>query len=336
MRVGIAILPDQPWTIARDRWRRAERYGFAHAWTYDHLGWRDLVDHPWFDAVATLTAAATVTTRLRLGTLVASPNFRHPVHFAREAISLDDVSAGRITLGIGAGGFGFDATVLGQRPLTVCQRTDRFLEFVDTLDVLLRERRIDHRGEYYTAVDARAVPGCVRRPRVPFVIAANGPRAMRLAARVGQGWVTTGSPSDDLATWWASVARLADQFDGVLAAAGRDPGTLDRYLLLDAAPVFSLRGVDHFAEMVERAAELRFTDVVTHWPRESSWYAGDESVLERVAAEVLPRWAAPTAPTAPATSATPETPEVPPGHECGCGPGRGVSRSESGGHLATE
>ena len=59
MRAGVIILQDQRWATARERWQRAEEYGFDHAWTYDHLGWRDLVDGPWFDAVATLTAAAT-------------------------------------------------------------------------------------------------------------------------------------------------------------------------------------------------------------------------------------------------------------------------------------
>src|SRR3954467_225291 len=128
MRVGIVILPDQRWAEAEHRWRQADAWGFDHAWTYDHLGWRDLVDGPWFDAVGTLTAAATVTSRIRLGTLVASPNFRHPVHFARELTGLDDVSDGRVLLGVGAGGLGFDADVLGAAPLTPRQRADRYAE----------------------------------------------------------------------------------------------------------------------------------------------------------------------------------------------------------------
>src|SRR4029077_2810973 len=100
------ILPDSPWSSARDRWKRAEELGFDHAWTYDHLAWRTLRDSTWFGAIPTLTAAAGVTRRMRLGPLVASPNFRHPVSFAKELISLDDVAAGRFTLGLGAGGGG--------------------------------------------------------------------------------------------------------------------------------------------------------------------------------------------------------------------------------------
>src|ERR1700729_2070292 len=102
VRIGIIILPDLRWREASRRWCRAEEYGFAHAWTYDHLGWRDLVDGPWFDAVPTLTAAAMVTSRIQLGTMVASPNFRHPVSFARQLTALDDVSQGRLVLRVGA------------------------------------------------------------------------------------------------------------------------------------------------------------------------------------------------------------------------------------------
>ena len=288
MRVGVVILPDQRWVRARERWLRAESYGFDHAWTYDHLGWRDLVDGAWFDAIATLTAAASVTSRLRLGTLVASPNFRHPVHFAREVTALDDVSAGRLLLGIGAGGLGFDATVLGAPALAPRVRADRFAEFAELLDLLLREDRVTWHGTHYTAVDARSTPGCVQAPRVPFVVAGTGPRSLRLAARFGQGWVTTGTRHDGLEQWWDSMAELVDRFEDTLVASGREPASVDRYLSLDAAPVYSLSSLDAFTDAVGRAGDLRFTDVLTHWPRESGWYAGREAVLDTVATEILP------------------------------------------------
>jgi alkanesulfonate monooxygenase SsuD/methylene tetrahydromethanopterin reductase-like flavin-dependent oxidoreductase (luciferase family) len=275
MRVGIVILPELRWAQAQERWRRAEGYGFAHAWTYDHLAWRDLADGPWFDAVATLTAAATVTKTIRLGTLVASANFRHPVHFAREVTALDDVSEGRITLGIGAGAAApsFDALVLGRPPLSPKQRADRFGEFVELLDTLLRNDRTTWRGEHYEAVDARSTPGCVQQPRVPFVIAANGPRGIALAERFGDGWITTGPQVDDLESWWRGVAELRKRYEG----GG------DRYVMLDSAPIFSLSSASFFEDQLGRARELGFTDAITHWPRPSSWYAGDEAVLDEIA-----------------------------------------------------
>jgi alkanesulfonate monooxygenase SsuD/methylene tetrahydromethanopterin reductase-like flavin-dependent oxidoreductase (luciferase family) len=288
VRVGIVILPEYRWWVAEPKWRAAEDYGFDHAWTYDHVGWRSLVDGPWFSAMPTLAAAAMVTSTIRIGTHVASPNFRHPVPFAREITTLDDLADGRFLLGVGAGGVGFDTHVLGGDELTASARVDRFGEFVELLDTVLTQDRTTSQGDYFSAVDARSEPGCVQRPRVPFVVAANGPRSMRLVARYGEGWVTTGIERDTESAWWGSVAELSARLDDVLDAAGRHPATVDRYLSADASPVFSLSSVDHFRDVVGRAGELGFTDVVVHWPRADGVYAGAESVLESVASEVLP------------------------------------------------
>jgi len=290
VRIGIVILPEHRWWVAEPKWRAAEEYGFGHAWTYDHLGWRSLVDGPWFGAVPTLTAAAMVTSRIRLGTLVASPNFRHPVPFARELLALDDISDGRFTLGIGAGGAGYDTTVLGGRELPPAQRTARFEEFVELLDQALYQERTTFHGDHFSAVEARSAPGCVQRLRLPFLVAANGPKAMRVAARFGQGWVTTGPATEDFADWWSGVAKLASRFDDTLAETGRT-SRVDRYLNLDSAPVYSLTSLECFRDAVGRATELGFTDVVSHWPRADGVYAGREAVVEQVAAEVLPELA---------------------------------------------
>ncbi|KID32221.1 Luciferase-like monooxygenase [Prauserella sp. Am3] len=288
MRVGIVILPEDRWWAAEPKWRAAEEYGFDHAWTYDHLGWRNLVDGPWFGAVPTLSAAAMVTSHIRLGTFVTSPNFRHPLPLMREAITLDDLADGRLLLGIGAGGTGYDTTVFGEPELTARQRADRFVEFTTVLDGLLREDGHDHAGEYYTVQGARNLPGAVQHPRPPFVLAANGPRMIRFAARSGDAWLTTGRNSEELEEWWKGVAESSARFDEALAAEERDPATVDRYLSLDAAPVYSLTSKDAFAEAAGRAGELGFTDVVAHWPRSGTPYQGREVVLEEVVDEVLP------------------------------------------------
>ena len=70
MRYGLLILPEERWAVSAERWRAAEEFGFDHAWTYDHLSWRQFRDRTWFGALPTLTAAAAVTNHLRLGTLV--------------------------------------------------------------------------------------------------------------------------------------------------------------------------------------------------------------------------------------------------------------------------
>lgn len=289
MRAGIVILPEHRWWAAAPKWQAVETYGFDHAWTYDHLGWRSLVDGPWFGAMPTLTAAASVTERIKLGTFVASPHFRHPVSFSREVTALDDISDGRFLLGIGAGTTaGYDVDVLGHAPLTPRAQVERFGEFLDLLDRVLTNDVTSWQGEYYTAVDARSAPRCVQLPRVPFMVAATGPRAMRLVARYGQGWIANGKGGDTLDEWWRGVTELVTRMNDTLGEAGRAPNALTRYLSLDSAPAYSLESVARFEDMVGRAGELGFTDVVAHWPRSDGVYAGHESVLEAVAADVLP------------------------------------------------
>ena len=126
----------------------------------------------------------------------------------------------------------------------------------------------------------------MQQPRVPFVIAANGPRSLRLAVEYGAGWVTTGGSAETLEQWWVTVGVLAQRLDDTLAEAGRDRASLDRYLLLDSSPVFSLSSADLFEEMAGRAGDLGFTDVITHWPRPDGVYAGDVAVLEDVASRL--------------------------------------------------
>jgi alkanesulfonate monooxygenase SsuD/methylene tetrahydromethanopterin reductase-like flavin-dependent oxidoreductase (luciferase family) len=287
MRFGITILPEYRWSDAAPRWRGAEELGFDHAWTYDHLTWGGLPDSPWYGTTPTLTAAALVTSTIKLGTFVTSPNFRHPLTLTREVLALDDISGGRFLCGIGSGGM-IDSTILGGDLLTPRQTVDRLAEFVELLDKLLTTDAVNYQGEHFSTRNARTLPGCVQQPRVPFVMAANGPRSLRLATRYGAGWVTTGRESDDFDTWFETVVDLSRRLDGVLESEGRDGAEFDRYLALDSAR-YSLSSVSAFEDVVGRAAELGFTDVITHWPRADGVYGGSEDVLEQVALEVIPR-----------------------------------------------
>ena len=269
MRVGVVILPDLRWPDALARWREAEAIGFSTAWTYDHLSWRTLRDGPWLGAVPLLAGVAAATTTLRLGTLVTSPNFRHPALLAKDVMTLDEISAGRIDLGIGAGGTGFDADVLGEPPLSARERVDRFVEFVDALDVLLREPAASLQGHSYTVVESRTYPGCTQHPRVPFTIAAAGPRALAVAARHGASWVTYGArdPLAEPAEWFDALATQTRSLDAACHNAKRDPATLRREVLIGLDLHFAQRTIAAWDEVVGRLAELGFSDVVVHWPR---------------------------------------------------------------------
>jgi alkanesulfonate monooxygenase SsuD/methylene tetrahydromethanopterin reductase-like flavin-dependent oxidoreductase (luciferase family) len=290
--LSTVILPHRRWADgAREDWVRAEVLGFDTAYTYDHLTWRSFRGGPWFGAVPTLAAAAGATSRIRLGTLVTSPNFRHPVTLAKDLMSLDDLSGGRLTVGIGAGGTGFDATATGQQPWTARERGERFEEFVELLDRLLTEPEVTAQGRYYAAHEAENLPGCVQRPRAPFAVAATGPRGMALAARLGQAWVTYGDPRlGEDATPEQSERALAGQLGRLheaCEAQGRDPGSIRPVLLTGSTPEGAgvLSSYDAFVDFAGRHLELGFREVVVHHPVPDSVFDVDLAVYERVALE---------------------------------------------------
>ena len=193
LSLSVVVLPDRhPVPAFLDDVAAAERAGVRAVWTYDHLTWPLLADNPWYGAVPLLAAAALRTERVRLGTLVASPNFRHPVPFAKELMTLDQLSGGRLDVGLGVGTRARTPPCWGSRRGPRPERAARFAEWLGLLDRLLREPVTTAEGEWFTAVDAHQLPGCAQSPRLPFTVAAAGPKALRLAARYGQAWVTYG------------------------------------------------------------------------------------------------------------------------------------------------
>ncbi len=279
-RLHVVLWPIHDWPTMRSHWQRVEEMGFAGAWVYDHLAWRGHT--PWDEATASLAAAAAVTDRIRLGTLVTSPNFRTPVPTAAALRSIDRISGGRLTVGIGAGGDSpqSDGVILG-REWTPRERADRFAEFVEQLDALLSGVSVE--GEHWQAVDAHIGAGLVQQPRPPFWIAAGGPRGVRLAARLGQGWVA--NPSSE--TPFEEVRRQSALFEAACVDAGRDPDEMPRLLLTGFTDEPWLSSVGAFEDLAGRYGELGITDIAIHWPRPDSDWASDPAVFEQIAASVI-------------------------------------------------
>ncbi|MET7425657.1 LLM class flavin-dependent oxidoreductase [Dactylosporangium sp. NPDC005555] len=291
MRLGVLLLPTDPWARTVERARHLEALGYAHLWTYDHLSWRRYREEPWHAAIPWLTGLAGVTSRVRLGTMVTSPTFRHPVALAKEAMTLDHVSGGRLTLGIGAGGTGFDATVLGEPVRTPRQRAARLAEFAEVLDGLLREPVYSHRGEHYTVDDARMVPGCVQRPRLPLAVAAAGPKTLALTARLADAWITFGEPDaadQSPAAIEAAVRRQAAVLEDRCAELGRDPASIERIYLVGNTAERPLASVAAFEDFAGRYEALGFTDIVFHDPRPGDpvWIE-DPEIADAIAERLL-------------------------------------------------
>ncbi len=293
IRIGVLLLPTDPWAETVATARHLERLGYHHLWTYDHLSWRRYQDQAWHATYPWLAGIASQTSSIRLGTMVANPNIRHPLTLAKDAMTLDHISDGRITLGIGAGGTGFDATVLGQTELTPAQRIERLEEFVPLIDGLLRDRLRDHQGDHYIINEARLLPGCIQTPRLPIAIAAGGPRGLRLTAEVADAWITYGDTTyQDLTAAGTEkiVKRQTNELEQHCDDIGRDPGQIDRIYLIGNTADRPLASVEAFRDFVGRYQELGFTDLVFHHPRpdDAVWNDNPE-IVDAIADALLTR-----------------------------------------------
>lgn len=293
MRVGVVIFPDESWAVTAARWRAVEHLGFDSAWTYDHLWWRALRNRPWYSSVPVMAAAATVTERIRIGALVTSPNFRHPLLVAKETVTLDDLSGGRFTLGIGAGSpSAGDANSMSDEVLSGAARERRYEEFVSLTDRLLRTPNTTFRGEFYSAIETTLHPGCVQRPRVPLALAASGPRGLRLVARYGDAWVTVG-PTDHWSQRYEPgdypkiVSRQAENLRRACDEVGRDFDDIDRMFIAVSGSGDPLRDTGSFTRMAQDYRRVGMTDFIVHWPRLKGIYAGPPDAVERIAEEGL-------------------------------------------------
>lgn len=290
MRIGVRILPSEHWKVAQRAWRLSDQMGFDHAWTYDHVAWRERIGETWYAAMPTLTAAAGVTQRIHLGTLVSSPNFRHPVPLVKEVVTLSDLSEGRFILGLGSGSGGVDSQILGNVPWSAVERSARFQEFVELTWKLLRTETTEYSGRYYGAKRARMNPNGGTRVKIPIAVAATGTRGMRTAAQHADIWVTNGySPKPGLIAPSVTphlVREQINELSQICEAENRDPFTI-RKLAHFAQDRSILKSLDTFVRTASQYRDIGITDLVVPFPHQTSSAYGDLKVLEQIANTIL-------------------------------------------------
>lgn len=209
----------------------AEATGFDSLWLGDHLLYRDEergARGPW-EAWTTLAGLAAVTGRVTLGPLVAATSFHSPPMLAKLAATVNEISGGRLVLGLGAGwneveyrGFGFPFD----------QRVSRFEEAFTIIRTLLSDGAIDFEGHFYTARDCELLPRSARPGGPPLLVGSTGERMLRITLPYVQAWNA----------WYSAFGNRLDQVPALLASidaaclsAGRDPRTLERTLAVKVA-----------------------------------------------------------------------------------------------------
>jgi len=212
------------WPEYRSIARAAEAVGFDALWVGDHLLYRDAdgtTRGPW-EAWTTLAGLAEATERVALGPLVAATAFHSPPVLAKLAATVDEISGGRLVLGLGAG---WNATEFRGFGFPFDHRVSRFEEAFTIVATLLREGAIDFDGRFYQARDCALVPRPARPGGPPILIGSNGPRMLRIALPHAAAW---NSWYTDFGNAPEGIAELRDRVDEAARDVGRAPAEIER------------------------------------------------------------------------------------------------------------
>lgn len=274
MRFGLDVAQQRvPWDEVVSRVQLAEDLGFDGAWGFDHFQpmYGEGVGET-FEGMTTLAALAGVTSRIRLGLLVAGVTYRHPSVFAAQALTIDHASHGRLELSLGAAWYEKEHAELG---IPFPPTGDRFDLLEDALEIVTRlftGEAVSYEGRAVSLRDARLHPQPVQRPHPPIWIGGSGPRrTLPLVARYADVWHTWGSPN--------SLRDANARLDELAAEAGRDPSSIVR------ASSISLDDLDSAREHAAKWREAGYGYLVCGWP------AAGHAQVERFARELMPELA---------------------------------------------
>jgi alkanesulfonate monooxygenase SsuD/methylene tetrahydromethanopterin reductase-like flavin-dependent oxidoreductase (luciferase family) len=282
-RFGVILMQDVPASELLTRFQRIEELGFDQAYIADHIGDFRALDGPFLDGWSLLAAAAVVTSRVALGPLVNNPILRAPAVVAKQAMTVDQLSGGRLELGMGGGVFEVDHAAVGSPVWPVRERVRRFAEYVEIVDGALRAagKPYTFEGEWYSVRDLPTAPGPARRP--PIIVGGQAPTMLRVAASHADVWNTNGQVSASVEDIVARTREQNDRLDELCLAIGRDPATLRRqYLLWDTTD--ALLPEASLEDLVTRLTEAGMDDFVLGWP----WEPSQQEKFEHLAQEVIP------------------------------------------------
>jgi alkanesulfonate monooxygenase SsuD/methylene tetrahydromethanopterin reductase-like flavin-dependent oxidoreductase (luciferase family) len=273
VRFGLKVNPGT-WDEAT-RWAGiAEDAGFDGLWTGDNM--RNPRDPaiPVHDGPTLISAWAATTSRIRVGLLIANVVLRRPTLLAKQAVTLDHISAGRFDLGIGSGLWPTDHGMSGVPMWTPRERVDRLAEFVAVVDRLLSGNVDDYDGAYYAYRHAAMAPAPVQTP-IPLIVAANGPKALAVTAEHAHGWVTFPGAATEADFYQASIDRL-----GTLDQLSRDRAPL-RKILLAYGAITPWASQEAFARLVDRYRTIGFDEIVCYAPKPE-----ERAVFDKVVADL--------------------------------------------------
>lgn len=273
LRFGIGTGNRKPVPELARNWQMIENLGWDTAWVVDHFMASDNEDTPYYEAWTLIAALGMVTSRIRFGIMVSGNTYRNPGLLAKQALTIDHASNGRVELGIGAGWMEREHTAYSYHFPSAKERVDMYEEALQILRSLMTEKRTDFNGNYYQFVDAPFEPKPLQKPHIPIVAGAFGKRTISIAGKYADIWNTRAEPE--------KAAEQLQWLRNGAEKAGRNPDDI-RASVFTWTPPFE--HASQLEEAIQPYRELGFTDFIFPMPPEEQW-----DMFDKVSREVLPR-----------------------------------------------
>ena len=256
LKFGIWFPPSPSWLVLCGWAQFAERLEFDSLWMVDHFVNPYDSDIAWMDGWSLLAGLAGCTERVKIGSLVTNIIYRLPAVIAKQALTVDNISGGRLTLGIGVGSpHDLSHPMTGVDPWPNAERVCRFEEIVTIVDQMLRNPITTYSGQYYQVTDAVMLPPPVQKPRPPLLIAAEGPRMLKIAATFADNWNAISnwnySSEESLQHIRDNNLRITEHALGL----GRNPESITRSFCVGWTNDRPFVSLDAFQDFVGRYSE---------------------------------------------------------------------------------
>jgi F420-dependent oxidoreductase-like protein len=257
-------------------WLEADREPLIeHMWLFDHfMPLSEPTDASCFESWTILAALAGQTKRVRVGHLVTGVTYRNPAILARQAVTVDHISGGRLNLGIGAAWHAQEHQGYGLPFPSAGERVRRLDEAVQIIQQLWTQTTPTFEGSYYQLHEAHSEPKPLQKPFPPIVIAAGGDNMLRLVARHAHIWCSTAHTAEDFRE---KSARLTQQCEAI----GRDLNALERLtaILISPADTDFRQARETARSFIEAGANHIVLSIAAHYQQ--------EEVIPRLVHEVI-------------------------------------------------
>jgi alkanesulfonate monooxygenase SsuD/methylene tetrahydromethanopterin reductase-like flavin-dependent oxidoreductase (luciferase family) len=297
IKFGIFLPPQPSWDVLRERAVLVEQLGFESLWMGDKFVAPGDPEVPWMDGWTLLAGFAAITSHIRVGSLITNMIYRNPAVIAKSAMTVDNISGGRMTLGLGASSpSDLCHPMTGVEAWSNPERVSRFEEVVTIVDRMLRNPESSFTGKYYQIKGAAMLPAPIQKPRPPLLIGAEGPRMLKIAAKYADNWNSVLgfrlTPKEAVQCVKDNNQRLSE----LALTLGRDPESITRSFCVGWTSDRPFDSPAAFQDFVGRYAEAGIQQFMLGYWLESEEprpvpmrHINTPEMLEQYALETIPR-----------------------------------------------